>query len=102
MGLDSRPSDSDIQRYEREAFALLHQIYSTVEGSTEARLLASRVADLAEIDRGHALGLLEFLQKEGLLLLDSAGPVVTLTLPGKAYIEQLAWRRQSVRRRWAG
>lgn len=97
-----QPRDAGTEELERTAFDLLQQIYASAEGRTEARLLAARIADAAGLDRGHALSLIEYLADEGFLLLDPAGPVVGLTLPGKAYIEQLAWRRQSVRRRWTG
>lgn len=99
MATRAQPRDPQTEDFQRRAFSLLQQIYTSAEGSPDRRLLASRIADAAGVDRGEALRLMEFLAEEGHLLLDPAGPVVGLTPPGKAYIEQLAWRRRSVRAR---
>ena len=101
MDLAERRRDSDSEQLERDAYALLRHVHSVSNADPEVEILGSRLADSLGLDRGYSLQVIRFLQREGLVRYDEAGPTVSLTVPGVAYVEHLAWRRRSVRRRWS-
>lgn len=101
MDLAERRRDSEAEKLERDAYALLRQVHAVSAADPGVEILGSRLADALGLDREYALHVIRFLEREGLIRYDQAGPTVALTVPGAAYVEHLAWRRQSVRRRWS-
>jgi DNA-binding IclR family transcriptional regulator len=101
MDLAARRRDAESEQLERDAFALLRHVNEVSGGDPEVEILASRLADAQGLDREYALRVIRFLEREGLVRFEEAGPLVSLTVPGAAYVEHLAWRRRSVRRRWS-
>ncbi len=101
MDLAERRRDADSEQLERDAFALLRHMHSISAADPKVAILRARLADSFRLDREYALRVIRFLEREGLIRHDEVGPSVSLTIPGAAYVEHLAWRRQSVRRRWS-
>jgi hypothetical protein len=101
MSAATKLRDPDAEQLERDAFSLLQHLHSVSGGDPEVELLGSRAADVLRLDRDYALRVIRFLEREGLVDFRQEGPCVSLTLPGVAYVEHLAWRRRSVRRRWS-
>lgn len=101
MSAATTPRDPETEQLERDAFALLQHLHSVSEGDPGVELLGSRAADALRLERDYALRVIRFLEREGLVDFRPEGPSIALTLPGVAYVEHLAWRRRSVRRRWS-
>lgn len=101
MELAERRRDADSEQLERDAFSLLRHVHAVSNADPEVEILGSRLADALGLDRDYALRVIRFLEREGLIRYDESGPSVSLSVPGVAYVEHLAWRRESVRRRWS-
>lgn len=101
MDLAARRRDADTEKLERDAFALLRQVHAVSDSAPGVEVLGARLADALGMDREYALRVIRYLEREGLVRYEQAGPSVSLTIPGAAYLEHLAWRRESVRRRWS-
>lgn len=101
MSATATSRDPEQERLERDAYALLRHVHSVSHADPSVEILGARLADTLGPDREYGLRVIRFLAREGMLQFDESGPRVSLTPPGAAYIEHLAWRRRSVRRRWS-
>jgi len=95
----TRARDPEAERMERDAYRVLRHLHETA-GAAEGGVVATRsAADALALEAEYAERVAGFLEREGLLSVGAEG--ISLTVPGAAYVENLAWRRRSVRRRWS-
>ena len=99
--MEAAKRDSEAEQMERDAYSLLRTVHSISASDTGVWILGAKLADSLGLEREYTLRVIRYLELEGLVRYDASGPAVSLTLPGAAYIDQLAWRRRSVRRRWS-
>jgi hypothetical protein len=97
MAADGRERDLDLERRERESFIVLQYVYTLTDASADVSVPCARIAaDLGYRESGCG-ELIEHLVYVGHLAWVRPGLTISITPGGIEYIQQLAWRRRSVR-----
>ena len=100
MGMQARSRDAEAEQLERDAYLLLRHLHTATGADPNREVLGARLANALGLDRGYTLRVIRLLEREGFIRYNPAGPCVSLTQMGAAYVDHLARRRRSVRRRW--
>lgn len=96
----ARKRDFRAEQTERNSFVLLQHVHSISGGNPNLEMLGSRVGDQLGFEREETERLIQYLVEQKYLQKRTVGTLISITTAGATYLEQLAWRRRSVRRRW--
>ncbi|HET7275474.1 MAG TPA: hypothetical protein VFI91_09955 [Longimicrobiaceae bacterium] len=88
------------ERTERNSFVLLQHVHTISGGNENLEMLGIKVGDQLGFDRDETDRLIRYLVEQKYLQNRSVGSLISITREGVTYLEQLAWRRRSVRGRW--
>jgi hypothetical protein len=84
-------------RQERESFVVLQHVYTLSDADAGVPVPLARVSGELGFEQRRFAPLLEQLIAVGYVAPIAGGSYAVITSEGVAYIEQLAWRRRSVR-----
>ncbi len=96
----ARKRDLRAEQTERNSFVLLQHVHSISGGNRNLEMLGSKVGDQLGFEREETERLIKYLVQQKYLQNRTVGTLISITPEGVTYLEQLAWRRRSVRQRW--
>lgn len=85
------------RREERMRYEVLLMVYGATREAAGRPVSAVRFAQELGVWQAEVFRVVEWLERKGLLLYHGAGPTVSLTPRGVAYVEREAGRRRSIR-----